>query len=85
MGATQRITLSPFAGISWTDYREPNFLVDPDVTRQDRERYIGIAVDAQLYKGFGLGIRVQYSHTNSTLPNFRTDNFSVSAGPTFRF
>ena len=85
MGATQRITLSPFVGITWTDYREPNPLVDPDVTRQDRERYVGLALDAQLYKNFGLGIRVQYSRTNSNLPNFRTDNFSVSAGPTFRF
>jgi hypothetical protein len=46
---------------------------------------VGLAMDAQLYKNFGLGIRVQYSHTDSTLPNFRTDNFSVSAGPTFRF
>lgn len=85
MGATQRITLSPFVGISWTDYREPNPLVDPDVTRQDRERYVGLAVDTQLYRSFGLGIRVQYSHTDSNLPNFRTDNLSVSAGPTFRF
>jgi tetratricopeptide (TPR) repeat protein len=85
MGATQRLTLSPFAGISRTDYREPNFLVDPDVTRQDRERYIGLAVDTQVYKNFGLGIRVQYSRTDSNLPNFQTDNFSVSAGPTFRF
>ena len=85
MGATQRITLSPFAGVSWTDYREPNPLIDPDVTRQDRERYIGLAVDAQVYKSFGVGIRVQYSRTDSNLPNFQTDNFSVSAGPTFRF
>jgi hypothetical protein len=85
MGAPQRITLSPFAGISWTDYREPNPLVDPDVTRQDRERFVGLAIDAPLYKSFGLGVRVQYAHTDSNLPNFRTDNFSVSAGPTFRF
>jgi len=85
LGTTQRLTLSPFAGISWTDYREPNLLVDPDVTRQDRERYIGLAVDAQVYKNFGLGVRVQYSHTDSNLPNFRTDNFSALAGPTFRF
>jgi len=85
MGATQRITLSPFAGINWTDYREANPLVDPDVKRQDRERFVGLALDAQVYKSFGLGLRVQYSSTDSTLPNFRTDNLSVSAGPTFRF
>ena len=85
LGATQRITLSPFVGINWTDYREPNPLVDPDVKRQDRERFVGLALDAQVYKSFGLGLRVQYSSTNSTLPNFRTDNLSVSAGPTFRF
>ena len=85
MGATQRITLAPFAGITWTDYREPNPLVDPDVTRRDRERYFGLAIDDLLYKNFGVGVRVQYSRTDSTLPNFRTDNLSVSAGPTFRF
>jgi tetratricopeptide (TPR) repeat protein len=85
LGATQRLTLSPFAGLSWTDYRQPNPLVDPDVTRQDRELFVGLAIDASLYKTFGLGVRVQYAHTDSNLPNFRTDNFSVSAGPTFRF
>jgi hypothetical protein len=85
LGQTQRLTLSPFAGISWTDYREPNALVDPDVTRRDRERFVGLAIDAPLYKTFGLGVRVQYAHTDSNLPNYRTDNFSVSAGPTFRF
>jgi hypothetical protein len=85
MGETQRITLSPFAGVTWTDYREPNPLVDPDVTRKDRERFVGLAVDTQLYKSFGLGIRLQYSRTDSNLPNFRADNFSISAGPTFRF
>jgi len=85
LGATQRLTLSPFVGLSWTDYRQPNPLVDPDVARQDRERFVGLAIDAQVYKTFGLGVRVQYAHTDSNLPNFRTDNFSVSAGPTFRF
>ena len=30
LGATQRLTLSPFVGINWTDYREANPLVDPD-------------------------------------------------------
>jgi hypothetical protein len=85
MGATQRISLSPFAGITWTDYREPNPLVDPDVRRHDRESYVGLSIDTQLHKSFGVGIRVQHSRTDSNLPNFRTDNFSVSAGPTFRF
>jgi len=85
LGATQRLTLSPFAGISWTDYREPNPLVDPDVRRRDREGFVGLAIDAQVYKSFGVGVRVQYAHTDSNLPNYRTDNFSVSAGPTFRF
>jgi len=85
MGETQRITLSPFAGVTWTDYREPNPLIDPDVTRKDREQFVGLALDTQVYKSFGLGIRLQYSRTDSNLPNFRIDNFSVSAGPTFRF
>lgn len=85
MGETQRVTLSPFAGVTWTDYRQPNPLVDPDVTRKDRERFVGLALDAQVYKSFGLGIRLQYSSTDSNLPNFRTGNLSVSAGPTFRF
>jgi tetratricopeptide (TPR) repeat protein len=85
MGTTRRITLSPFVGMTWTDYGAPNPLVDPNVTRQDHERYVGLAVDTQLYGNFGLGIRVQYSRTDSSLPNFRTDDLSVSLGPTFRF
>ena len=85
LGATQRITLSPFVGINWTDYREANPLVDPDVKRQDRERFVGLAVDAQAVQELRSGSPRAVLEHQLHLPNFRTDNLSVSAGPTFRF
>ena len=40
---------------------------------------------ATFYKNLGFTLQVQYLHTNSTLPNYRLQDFIVAAGPSFRF
>ena len=84
-GATRRFTVSPFAGYLDTQYEQADALVDPAMARHDRERKVGIAFDALITERAGLGLRLQYSKTDSNIPNYQTDNFSVLAGPTWRF
>jgi hypothetical protein len=39
----------------------------------------------QIYDRWGLRTQVYYTKTDSSLPNFTTDNLAVSFGPTVRF
>ncbi|OAV84589.1 hypothetical protein PTTG_11625, partial [Puccinia triticina 1-1 BBBD Race 1] len=54
-------------------------------SRTDREQRYGAIFDAQVYKNLGVRTQLQYTKINSTLPNYTTDNFAVSIGPTARF
>jgi hypothetical protein len=78
-------TFAPMAGYSWTNYREPDPLVNPTITRQDRQLRVGATLDMTFLENWGLQAQVEYFDTQSTLPNFRNNDFVVSAGPTARF
>jgi hypothetical protein len=77
--------LTPQAGFTWTDYEDPNPLVDPNIRREDQEWRVGAALDVPVYQNIGFGVQVIYSETESSLRNFRNDNLAVSFGPTVRF
>jgi hypothetical protein len=77
--------VTPQAGFTWTDYDDPNPIVDPNVAREDREWRVGANLDVPVYQNIGLGLQVTYSENHSTLRNFRNDNLAVSFGPTIRF
>ena len=77
--------VTPQAGFTWTDYDDPNAIVDPNVAREDREWRVGANLDVPVYQNIGLGLQVTYSENHSTLRNFRNDNLAVSFGPTIRF
>lgn len=86
LGETARhFVFTPTAGFTLTDYVQPNEAIDEDVTRRDFEWRIGASLDMQIDSGFGVRTFVQYSKTNSNLPNFETDNLSISIGPTFSY
>jgi hypothetical protein len=80
-----QVVFTPSVGVSRTSYSQPNPTVDPLVTRLDREWHASGALDTQLYANLGVRTLVQYTRTSSSLPNFSTDNFAVSFGPTGRF
>ncbi len=82
---THQFLFTPAGGVSRTSYLQPNPTIDPITSRLDREWHVGGTLDAQIYSSFGLRTQVQYTRTSSSLPNFATDNFSVSFGPTGRF
>lgn len=86
VGATRnQVIVTPVAGYSDTKYRMPNWIVDPNVTRHDRETRLGVVLDTQIYQNVGLRTQVTHSWIDSNLPNFTTRNLTVSVGPTARF
>ena len=78
-------TVTPMGGYSIVRYGGPDPLVDPNVTRQDGEWHVGMSLDAPLAPYVGFGAQLMFQRVNSTLRNYDTRNFSVSAGPTVRF
>jgi hypothetical protein len=78
-------TVTPFVGLSYTDYDAPNPLVDPRVRREDTEWRVGAGVELPVFQSVGLGVQVVYSRTDSNIRNYRIDNLAVSFGPTLRF
>jgi hypothetical protein len=84
-GTNHQIVFTPTAGYSDTPYKDPNVLIDPLVTRHDKEVRVGGILDVQLYGSFGLRTQVTQTWVHSTLVNFTTKNFTVAFGPTARF
>jgi hypothetical protein len=83
--STLNFVIAPTAGVSRTAYAMPNPIVSPTVTRLDREWHVGTILDFLYTASFGMRTQLQYSETNSTLPNYDTRNLSISFGPTARF
>ncbi len=85
VGTPHQFVIAPTIGFSLANYYAPNPIVDPLRIRTDREQRYGAIFDAQLVDNIGVRTQVQYIKIKSNLPNYTTDNFSVSVGPTVRF
>ncbi|HEV2560425.1 MAG TPA: tetratricopeptide repeat protein [Microvirga sp.] len=81
----RRWTVTPTFGLTHYTYEAPNPLVDPTRRRRETEWRVGALLDIPVHPLFGLSLHVQYSATQSNLPNYDTDNLSVTLGPTIRF
>jgi hypothetical protein len=51
----------------------------------DTQWRVAAVLDMTFYQRLGFSLQVEYLHTNSTIPNYRLQDFIVAAGPTFRF
>ncbi|MBV9519233.1 MAG: hypothetical protein JO068_14050 [Hyphomicrobiales bacterium] len=78
-------TVAPFVGFSFTPYAQPDPIVDPSITRLDRQWRAGATLDTVFFENFGFALQVQYLRTLSTVANYRTRDLIVSGGPTIRF
>lgn len=84
-GTPHQFVFAPTIGFSWANFDAPNPIVDPFQIRNDKEQRYGAIFDAQVYKNVGLRTQILYTKIDSSLPNYTTDNFSVSIGPAARF
>ncbi len=78
-------TVSPFGRYIQTGFDAPNPFLDPTTKRTDKQWVTGVILDAPISQWLGLSATFQYDKTNSTLPNFRQDNYTILGGPTARF
>lgn len=75
----------PSAGYTRYSYDAPNPFITNLITQVDNQYRVGLALDVPVFEQWGLLTQIQYSWSDSTLPNYAFDNFSVSVGPNVRF
>jgi hypothetical protein len=78
-------SISPYVKYTNTKFDAANPNIDPTTVRRDNQWSAGAILNTPITKAIGFTTTLQYDRTNSTLPNYRLNNFSVIAGPTFRF
>jgi len=83
--STFHFVVAPTAGASRAVYAMPNPIVSPTVARLDREWHVGTVLDFLYDANAGVRTQLQYSRTDSSLPNYDTRNLSITVGPTARF
>ena len=78
-------TLTAFAQISGRWYDDPDPVVNPDVTRRDRDIRVGLSHIFRVADGWSLSVESSYFDRGSNIRNFRLDNFEVGVfiGKTF--
>lgn len=81
----RRWTIAPYARFTHLAFDAPNALVSPFVARRDAAWTYGILLDAPMTPVFGFAGNLEFSRNDSNLQNFRTQNVSVSFGPTAKF
>jgi tetratricopeptide (TPR) repeat protein len=80
-----RWTIAPYARFTGLAFDAANPLVNPVLARRDTAWAEGVLLTLPITGRFGLVGNVEYARNDSNLPNFRTENFSVSFGPVLRF
>lgn len=78
-------TIAPYARFTQLAFDSANFLVNPWVARRDAAWIEGIMLDAPITATFGFNGQLEFARNDSNLTNFKTNNVSVTFGPTARF
>jgi hypothetical protein len=69
----------------WTDYSEPEPIVDPAESRSDREYRVIFTNAVGLTEDWSVYTTVEYDNNASNLPNFDFENVSTILGGSWRF
>lgn len=78
-------TIAPYARFTHLSFDAANFLVNPFVARRDAAWIEGIMLDAPITETFGFTGNLEFARNDSNIPNFKTQNVSVTFGPTAKF
>ncbi|MBL1258273.1 tetratricopeptide repeat protein [Methylocystis sp. Sn-Cys] len=81
----RRWTIAPYARFTSLAFDTANLLVNPFVARHDSAWNYGLMLDAPITETFGFAGNLEFMRNDSNLPNFKTQNVSVSFGPTAKF
>jgi hypothetical protein len=81
----RRWTIAPYARFTNIAFDKANLLVNPFVARHDAAWTYGIMLDAPVTDAIGFAGNLEFARNDSNLPNYKTQNVSVSFGPTVKF
>lgn len=84
-GIVRNWSVAPFFRLLDTKFGAPNPFIDPTTTQHDTMWSTGAIFNFPITGWFGISTAIQYDHTDSTIQNYRLNNFSVMVGPTARF
>lgn len=82
---TRNWSVAPFARYLSTQFDAANPSINAAVIRHDKQFTTGVLFNAPVTPVFGFSAAIQYDKTDSNIPNYALNNFSVMAGPTARF
>jgi tetratricopeptide (TPR) repeat protein len=81
----RRWTIAPYGRYTNLAFDAANPVINPFVTRHDNVWIGGLMVDLPVSPIFGFAGNVEFARNDSNLQNFKTQNLSVSFGPTAKF
>jgi tetratricopeptide (TPR) repeat protein len=85
LGDGRTWTLTPTAGFTQWQYNAPDPAIDPLTTPHILEWRVGLGLEFPIWDKILLATLVQYRADLSNISAFAMHDFSVAAGPTFRF
>lgn len=85
LGDGRTWTLTPTAGFTHWQYSAPDPEIDPLTTPHILEWRVGLGLEFPIWKQLMLATLVQYRADLSNIAAFAMHDYSVAAGPTFRF
>ncbi|MGD9545284.1 MAG: tetratricopeptide repeat protein [Methylocystis sp.] len=81
----RRWTIAPYGRYTHLAFDAANPVINPLVARRDNVWIGGLMVDLPVTAYFGFAGNFEYARNDSNIPNFKTENVSVSFGPTAKF
>lgn len=81
----RRWTVAPYGRFTHLAFDAANPVINPFVARRDNVWIGGLMVDLPVTANFGFAGNVEYARNDSNIQNFKTENVSVSFGPTAKF
>lgn len=81
----RRWTVAPYGRFTHLAFDAANLLINPFTARRDNVWIGGLLVDLPVSASFGFAGNVEFARNDSNIQNFKTQNLSVSFGPTAKF